>query len=76
MQIKQRARRGGPDRGTLNEGEGSCQTYQHQQTGAVSDPSGAVSTWAILCSLVPDGLGLAARSGQLLWSPNVEGRRS
>lgn len=52
-----------------------CQTYQHQQTGAVSGPSAALSTWAILCSLVPDGLGLAARSGQLRWSPNVEGRR-
>jgi len=42
----------------------SRQEYQCLQPGAVIYPCGALSTWAVLCSLVPDGLGLAVRQGQ------------
>lgn len=52
-----------------------CQTYQYQQRGAVIYPSGAVSTWAILCSLAPDGLGLVVSTDLVHWSPNVERHR-
>lgn len=53
---------------------GSCQTYQCQETGAVIWPYGAVSTWAIWCSEVSDGLGLVVRTGQVHWGPSYERR--
>lgn len=49
---------------------GSCQTYQCQETGAVICPYGAVSTWAIWCSEVSDGLGLVVSTGQVHWGPS------
>lgn len=52
-----------------------CQMYHGQQSGVVICPSGAVSTWAILFSLVADGLGLVVSAGQVHWSPNMERRR-
>lgn len=53
---------------------GSCQTYQCQETGAVICPYGAVSTWAIWCSEVSDGLGLVVSTGQVHWGPSYERR--
>ena len=41
-----------------------CQTYSCQQPEAIICPSGPVCTWAILYSLVPDGLGLVVNEGR------------